>query len=147
MLKLCKINNRRFLILSFVALSAVMLASCNKKNTVLGRWQMVEYCYGNDCVELLDYNINQIWELKPDAAEVFDSLFVAAEWHPGQRSQDKVMNENFMWALSADADTLFVMSDDGSYVDDYCLASVDADTMVLSSMMSNILVVQRFVRL
>ncbi len=107
--------------------------SCTSPSDIEGQWQLVQYCYGNDCVLLSDHNIKQMWTF--------------ADSGKGCQVQEGVMDNEIRWSLSAEKDTLFTSMMDGSNADTLFVSYFEADTLELSSLLNNILVRQRFVRI
>ena len=124
-------------------LGAALLASaCGGKDDIHGKWQLEVYCFGSDCVQLADHNIQQFWELNDEAAPCDGD----AVCFKGRQYQDSVMDNEIVWSLCRTRDTLFTSSPDGENPDTLLVTHLDGDTLILTSLMNNILVSQQFVR-
>lgn len=125
---------------------ASLFVSC-KSSGISGEWQLIEYCYGKECINVTDHGIVQYWILSntnPDNDSVVISNYPCKL---GRQFQDSIMDINILWSVSTNNDTLFTTHLDGKNPDTLYITYLEKDTLVLSSMLNNILVTQRFLRL
>lgn len=137
-------NEMKYSNLLALAIATIMLLGSCKQNSndLFGTWQLNEFCYGSDCSHVTDHGIVQLWQFNSDALESTDNKTV----YSGRQFQEGIMDNDIMWSLSTKKDTLFTFSKTGDNPDTFLVQRIDNDTLVLSSMMNNILVQQQFVR-
>ena len=126
---------------------AALTVSCGGKDPMEGRWQLVEYCYGTDCVMLADHGVTQTWELTGEVETSATSDNVAAELRKGRIMQEGVMDDSITWWLNPQGDTLHICNSQGMSQDAFYVTELEGDTLVLSSLINKIMVRQRFMRM
>ena len=107
-----------------------------------GSWQLMEFCYGADCSNVTDHDIVQIWQFNEDVVNCDESKTI----HLGRQFQEGIMDNEILWFFSKNNDTLFTSNKMGEDADTFLVQRLDKDTMLLSSLMNNILVQQLFVK-
>lgn len=122
------------------------LTSCGDASLLKGCWHLEEYCYGTDCIMLADYGMVQSWTFDDDIVESGSVDGVSDVLRAGRLFQDSVMDDRVMWSLNSSGDSLKIYFEDQRPMETYYVTELDANTLVLSSMINNILVRQRFVR-
>lgn len=137
---------RRCLIMAVTALLLLSVSSCGESPSIAGNWRLVEYCYGTDCLLLDNHDILQTWELSDKAVDADFKTDVMMDCHLGRQYQEGVMDDNVAWGINEDGDSLYVFNMDGECLDIFYVTEFEKDTLVLSSMVNNILIRQRFVR-
>lgn len=135
----------RFLVLLVLSLS--LLAACSRNDGIWGKWQLVEYCFDGDCTQLADYDIVQTLDLQHGAGYTAQADGRTVLFFEGRQFQSGMMDNPVYWRLTKTSDTLFVVDTSWQYPDTLLVNRLEADTLVLTSMINNKAVFQRFVRL
>ena len=135
--------------LCVVLLSLAMmstLTSCGDTSPVEGQWALMNYCYGSDCIQLASHDIDQMWEFSDDLSSLMPEQ-CSAPCRMGFLFQDDVINDTVFWSLNTTGDSLCLYATDGHLLDVYYVSMSGNDTLILSSMINNILVQKQFVRI
>ena len=135
-------------LLSLIFITGIMalLAGCSNES-IVGQWQLEKYCYGTDCTALANYGIVQIWEFTDEEYLADEDGKVSGNYFKGRHYQDSILNENIVWSLNGDKDSLLVRSLASGNQSLFYVSRFDGDTLELTSMINNILVRQLFKRL
>lgn len=133
----------RILYLTCVSVMA-LLSSCGRGagSGIEGEWQLVEYCYGTDCTMLADHGMIQVWELN---SELAGDTLSQESWKKGVQRQDSVMHDEIEWMMNGDS--LLVVNKRNGTDESFLVSVCEADTLILTSMLNNKLVRQRFMRM
>ena len=141
-----KARPSRWLFLAVMAAASLSLSSCGDTPTIVGDWQLTEYCYGSDCTTLSEHGIVQVWQLTDEKAQESDNGEGLTVRRQGRLIQDSSIDNHIVWSMNAQGDSLYVEDQQCCRSDAFYVTRLEDDTLVLSSMLNNILVRQCFVR-
>ncbi|MBR3529334.1 MAG: lipocalin family protein [Bacteroidales bacterium] len=121
------------------------LSGCGKSSKLQGSWRLEKFCYGADCINMRDFGFDQVWTLDDNPAP--DSCcFTENACFTGHQHQIDVMNQEIAWSINGQGDTLYIKKLPDGGIDTQMVNHLTNDTLILSSMLNNILICQHFVR-
>ena len=128
---------------AFLAASvlAIVFSGCGGSDSVEGRWQLDEFCYGDDCINMQSHGFNQVWDFNDQKASD-----ASKGWKTGHQFQEEVMDQDIVWTVSAEKDKLYIKNVGGEAVDTHSIARMTGDSLTLTSTINNIQVRQHFTR-
>lgn len=132
-------------VVSCAVMALVFCGGCGHKG-IEGRWQLVKFCYGPDCIGMPERVLMQYWKFEGSPMEVAGATDGSETYKKGHQYQEGVMDQEVGWRINATGDTLFLVNPTGTLADTQIVTRLDKDTLVLSSMLNNIQVCQHFVR-
>ena len=127
--------------------ATLFVAACGSPSSqVVGRWQLSEYCYGTDCISVEDFGHTQVLELVDTPTDINSESCPQATLRRGVLFQEPT-EKDILWTLNANSDSLYLFDADGTTLDIMYVTELEHDTLILSSMLYNILIRQRYERI
>ncbi len=134
-------------ILALVFIASLFVVGCGPHDELSGQWRLLEYCYGNDCTEMEQYDILQTWVFGSKELSESDLMLAGVKAREGRQLAESTMDIQMGWARNAAGDSLFICDLEGMNCDTFAVVRLDVDTLVLQSGLNDSLVRQTFIRL